>query len=372
MTSILLIDNSPALTGAFKSVFQVAQALQKHYRFVFVIPVNSTNRKLLEQAGFTVISLSFLEIAKNPKVVFYLPILLYNAFKIKAIVKREGIGIVHVNDLYNLTGIMVKWLMPGLKLVYHVRLLPASYAGTLYPFWRQLILRYADRVIAVSEVVAQQFEDEKTTVIYDTLPRSYGDSAAGHSPNPEFTILYLANYIPGKGHRQALEAFARARPDMPPARQVFYGDTWQKKKNERFKQQLLNQAHHLGIADSVVFNDFAEDTAAVISRADLVLNFSESESFSMTTLEALACGTPVIVTDCGGPAEIVENGRSGLLVPVNDIAAMAAAIVRLAKEPTLRKKISRAGLQRVQKKFDPNEQNSRLNTLYKGLLLPGQ
>ncbi len=372
MTSILLIDNSPAFTGAFKSVFQAAQTLKKHYRFVFVIPANSTNDSLLEQAGFTVIQLNFLEIAKTPKAIFYLPVLLYNAFKIRGIAKREGIGIVHVNDLYNLTGIVAKWLMPQIRLVYHVRLLPTSYAGTLYPFWRNLILCYADRILCVSEAVAKYFSSAKTTVIYDTLPRSYGALAAGHSPNPEFTILYLANYIPGKGHQQALEAFARARPDMPPARLVFYGDTWQKKKNERFKQQLVNRAHHLAIADSVVFNGFAEDTAAVISRADLMLNFSESESFSMTTLEALACGTPVIVTNCGGPAEIVKNGRSGLLVPVNDIAAMAAAIVRLAKDPGLRAKLSRAGVKQVRGKFDPNEQIIRLNTLYKGLLLPGQ
>ena len=372
MTSILLIDNSPAFTGAFKSVFQSAQALKKHYRFVFVIPTNSTNDRLLKQAGFKVISVNFIEIGKNPKAVLYLPVLIYNAFKIKAIVKQELISIVHVNDFYNLTGIVAKWLMPQIKLVYHVRLLPTSYAGTLYPIWRQIILRYADKVVCVSAAVEKYLTSKKTTIIYDTLPRSYGASATRLPPNNVFNILYLANYMPGKGHRQALEAFAQARPNLPPVRLVFYGDTWQKKKNEQYKQQLVRRANHLGIGDSVVFNGFAEDTATVISRADLVLNFSESESFSMTTLEALACGTPVIVTDCGGPAEIVENGHSGILVSINDIAAMAAAIVRLANKPALRRKFSQEGLQRVMKKFDPNKQNSRLNTLYEGLLLPEQ
>src|SRR5262249_38619380 len=81
------------------------------------------------------------------------------------------------------------------------------------------------------------------------------------------------------------------------------------------------------------------------------LNFSVSESFSMTVLEASAKGVPVIATRSGGPAEIIEDGISGILVPVDDVASMAAAIRLLVCNRDYRSSIGRAAAERVRGTF---------------------
>ncbi len=366
---ILIIDNSPALTGAFKSIFQVTEELSSKVEFIYVIPKGSKNKRLLESSGIKVIKLPFIEIAKNLNILWYLPQLLINTFKINSLVKKHNIEIVHVNDLYNMIGVLAKVFNPKTKLVYHVRLLPNSYARVLYPLWKKLIERYADELICVSESVAKNFNKEKTKVIYDALSIvDVQKSEEKASLKNTATILYLANYIPGKGHKQSIEAFHKALPNIGSTKLIFFGGTLGKTNNQKFKKSLIQFAHGLNLNENVVFNDFAKYPEEEISKADLMLNFSESESFSMTTLESLAYGTPIIVTDCGGPSEIIENGKSGLLVPVNDIDTMSNAIVKLANNPEMRNSMASEGIKRVNSKFNIDVQINKLQGIYNELL----
>jgi glycosyltransferase involved in cell wall biosynthesis len=110
------------------------------------------------------------------------------------------------------------------------------------------------------------------------------------------------------------------------------------------------------------------DTEAKIKAADIVLNFSESESFSLTCLDALFFGTPLIASDCGGPAELFEPERSGLLVPNRDVPAMSAAIVRLAASAELRQQFVPAGRAYVRQKFAPAHTYQALAALYRQVL----
>jgi glycosyltransferase involved in cell wall biosynthesis len=88
----------------------------------------------------------------------------------------------------------------------------------------------------------------------------------------------------------------------------------------------------------------------------------------MTTLEALAYFTPAIVTDCGGPAEIIEDGISGKLVPVGNISAMAEAIVELANDPQRRQSFSINGRKQFEEKFNLEKQANKLAAVYNSLL----
>ena len=98
-----------------------------------------------------------------------------------------------------------------------------------------------------------------------------------------------------------------------------------------------------------------------------MLNFSEGESFSMTCLEAAFYGTPVIATRCGGPEEIIEDGQTGILVPVKDIDAMQTAILKLAGDVSLRKRLAAAGKEYVRQKFSIVEYKSKMRQLLKDI-----
>lgn len=133
-------------------------------------------------------------------------------------------------------------------------------------------------------------------------------------------ILSVGRFKPVKNHQLLLHAFKQIN-DRPDARLMFLGTG----QDEKMLRSLASQ---LGLADRVIFAGFHLDPTPFYMTADLFALSSNYEGFGNVIVEALACGTPVVSTDCpSGPAEILENGRFGTLVPVNDAAALGAAMV---------------------------------------------
>jgi glycosyltransferase involved in cell wall biosynthesis len=252
-----------------------------------------------------------------------------------------------------------------------VRFLPQSLVQPLARTWRWLAEASATRVVCVSGAVRKYFSNApQVQVVYDPLPGGEKHALPTHPPRPDGTthLLYLSNYIQGKGQDLAVAAFRLAYAQNSDLRLRFVGGDMGLAKNREFKQQLESTVAQAGLASVVQFNNFATDVEAEIKAADIVLNFSESESFSLTCLDALFYGTPLIASDCGGPAELFEHGRSGLLVPNRDVAAMAAAISQLAPDKALQTRFAAEGRQFVRTKFAPVHTYGLLGQLYQQVL----
>lgn len=139
-------------------------------------------------------------------------------------------------------------------------------------------------------------------------------------------------------------------------------------KNQEFRYELEATAQAAGLAQVVHFDGFAADTEAAMKAHDIILNFSEAESFSLTCLDALYYGVPLIASDCGGPAELFEAGKSGLLVPNRDVPAMAEAISALTASRSMRQQFSVASRAFVRQKFSPDSTYLQLADCYHNLL----
>jgi glycosyltransferase involved in cell wall biosynthesis len=292
--------------------------------------------------------------------------LFINSFKVRQIIKTNQIEILHVNDLYNMIGVVLKFIKPNLKVVYHVRLLPGSYAAVLYRFWIRLVFRYADSIVCVSQTVFKSLPvTRKKFLIYDALP--VPPNKKGAIKNSRFTFLYPANYIQGKGHKHALNAFKAVYSQLGQAQLIFVGGDLGKGKNRNYLNELKQQVDKCRLTEHVIFFDQANNLETFYRSADVVLNFSESESFSMTCLESLLFGTPVIATRCGGPEEIIEHEVNGLLVTNRNIAEMKAALVRLYQDADLRKHLANNAI-KVAEKFSLVESSKKMHDLYTSLL----
>ncbi|GAA4373048.1 glycosyltransferase family 4 protein [Hymenobacter koreensis] len=368
---ILIADNSTAVTGALMAMRNATDRLRHRYEFVYVLPTGSRGAEVLEAAGYRVHELPFVEISKRVRnLLLYIPMLLVNGWRLASLVRREKAVAVHMNDFYNLTGVVAR-LLTGRPLVTHVRFLPHTQMQPLARTWRWVAEHLAQRVVCVSQAVYSYFRPlPHVQVIADPIPEQEKYAPTNLEPRPDGTIrvLYLSNYIPGKGQNFAVEAFRQAYATDQRLRMHFAGGDMGLEKNREYRRQLEAATATAGLTDVVTFGGFVQDVEAAIKEADIVLNFSESESFSLTCLDALFFGTPLVASDCGGPAELFENGLSGLLVPNRDVPAMAAALQRLAADAALRQQFAAAGRAFVRRKFSADATYERLGMLYDELL----
>lgn len=118
-------------------------------------------------------------------------------------------------------------------------------------------------------------------------------------------------------------------------------------KNAAYRDSLVAEVERLDLKSRVEFHGPTDDIVSAIQGADIVLNFSESESFSHTCAEAGLLGRPVIATRCGGPEEIVDDGVTGILVPLGDLGQMTRAMEVLVTQPELRREMGLAARERL-------------------------
>lgn len=116
-------------------------------------------------------------------------------------------------------------------------------------------------------------------------------------------------------------------------------------------EELKSLRDSLGLAGHVHFLGMRKDVAGLLPNFDVYALSSITEGFSIACVEAMAAGVPVVATRSGGPEEIVEHGRSGLLVPTRDPEAMASAIEQIVTKPEWAATLTRAARERVAQKF---------------------
>ncbi|MFC4258506.1 glycosyltransferase family 4 protein [Marinobacter lacisalsi] len=141
-----------------------------------------------------------------------------------------------------------------------------------------------------------------------------------------FVLGTVARLDPVKNQAMMLEAFAKVNRRHPDTRLVIVGDGPE-------RESLEQKASALGIKDVVIFTGFSTTPGLYLALMDLFLLSSDTEGTSMTLLEAMSLGLPVVATGAGGTPEIVEHGVTGLLTPVGDRDAFAGSIEILLANP---------------------------------------
>lgn len=370
---ILVIDNSLDVTGASKAIVKMVQEIRSSKLiFVFIYPNRSKNDSAVISQGFTCYNLPFVEISKSiNKIIQYIPFLIYNTFKLVRLIKKENITVIHVNDMFNMLGLTVK-LFTGKKVITHVRRMPESFPLFLYKIWMGLNVRFSDKIIAVSESNKSAIKkNDKTVVIYDPLPDKEVLPKYYIKPelNKKIRILYLANYTFGKGQQYAIEMLEKVLIDMPDWEFSldYYGGNFGLKKNREFKNHLQNVAIVKKVNTFINFYDASNNTEKLMKEYDLVLNLSDSESFSRVTLEALYFGVPIIATKVGGTKEMFSEEFRFLLAERMDTESMYKCFKKLITEDDLRCAFSRAMYDYVRHNFNIEKTSRKLEDIYQSI-----
>ena len=147
-----------------------------------------------------------------------------------------------------------------------------------------------------------------------------------------------------KGHRFLLEGWPEVVRERPDARLLLAG-------SGELEEDLRELADRLEVADTVRFLGFHRDVPGLLAALDLFVMSSHLEGLCTSLMDAMAAGVPVVATTAGGIPELVEDGRTGRLVPPRSPAALSAAVLEVLGDHDLRAHLSRAGRETARERF---------------------
>ncbi|MEW5921856.1 MAG: N-acetyl-alpha-D-glucosaminyl L-malate synthase BshA [Bacillota bacterium] len=221
----------------------------------------------------------------------------------------------------------------------------------------QPLIRYSleksDAVTAVSHSLQREavallgLGEEKISVIYNFIDteryRRNVDTGLQRelAPRGERIIMHISNFRPVKRVPDLIRAFALLVKEKKDVNLVLVGEGVE-------KQKVMEMVKQMGVSARVRFLGTHVNPAPLLSCADLLVLPSAKESFGLVALEAMACAVPVIAANTGGLPEVVADGQTGLLFPVNDCNALAAAMRRLLDDHDLHRRFAAASRQRAE------------------------
>ena len=305
---------------------------------------------------------------------FMRPAAVAETVKLAQWLRGERIDLVHAHDFYaallavpaaRLAGVPVA--MSRLDLVHwhgharHLAFAAASHAADVVVANCQAV---RDLVVHVERV-----SPEKVVVIRNGLDVARFDAlraAPLQAPLPDTGDTPLAVLVANMRHevkRQEdfLAAFALVRRGVPEAQALLVGEG-------RRAGELARLARELGLAEAVHFLGARQDVPAVLARATFGVLCSRQEGLSNAIMEGMAAGLPMVVTDAGGNAELVEDGARGFVVPPERPEALAQAMLRVLADPARARRMGQAARRFVEDELGLDRMIQEHDRLYRRLL----
>jgi glycosyltransferase involved in cell wall biosynthesis len=300
--------------------------------------------------------------------------LLLKQFALKKIIDEIKPDLVHLNNGY---ACMHEWMLAcnlwGIKVLAHDR-------GTEYPCNMQtkLFVRLLDVIMCVSDsfkdnVVRQHLKPKRIRRVYDGIRV---DSFKGVSPaendrvkkefgfrDGQFVVGIVGNIIRWKGQLVVLQAIKEVKKAIPDIKCLIIGKVAQ--RSEDYKTELDAYVRNNNLGENIIFTGYRTDIPNILSVLNILIHASvDPEPFGLVVLEGMAMRKPVIATNVGGPAEIVVQNETGVLVPPNDAESMADAIVDCLSNKDKAREMGERGRQRFVEMFSSDKMVEETEKVY--------
>ena len=222
-----------------------------------------------------------------------------------------------------------------------------------------------DRFVAlnpdvVAELTAAGVPPDRIVAVPNGVETDHGPRS-DHRLHDPACVLYVGRLHPQKGLDTLLHAFAALRRDLDrPVVLRIVGDG-------PLRDDLVGLAERLGIAAAVDFVGQRDDVRSYLDGADAFVLPSRAEGLSNALLEAMAAGVPPVVSDIPGNRDVVDDGRAGLVVAVDDVAALAVALARVLADAALRAALGAGARRTVERTYALDSVAARYTALYSAL-----
>lgn len=291
------------------------------------------------------------------------------------LIRQRRVTILHTHEFFmNAVGLVASRLS-GIPLV-------ATVHGKNYYAERfrrrlayRLVGRFADQVVAVSEDV-KGFLAERVGIPMDRIrvvPN--GVPVDGEAFQERLSILRKSlgldenSHVVGtvgslytvKGHKYLIDAAVHIIRRCPDVTFLIVG-------RGRLREELETQARSLGVDPYIRFLGHRDDVRDLLGLFDVFVLPSLSEGMPLSLLEAMAAGVPVVATRVGGVIDVLEDGKTGLLIPPEDIQPLAESIITLLEDRALAKEIGEVARQVVRRRFSVSRMVDDYKEIYAGLI----
>jgi L-malate glycosyltransferase len=311
-----------------------------------------------------------------PKGGFDSPGGIYQMLRLALFLRRGGFHIVHTHDVYaNLLGIPAAVLARVPVIISSQRdLAHLDFYRTRRRVWLRRLQNLSTAVLtnanAVRDAVAAEkhIAASKIRVIYNGVDlERFGAKTRDRSwlsPNAEqekWIVLVGNMHNDVKGHPCLIAAAEAVAHEFPGVRFVLAGDGEQR---QNFEQQVAR----VGLQNNFFFLGRRDDVPRLLACCDIAVLPSKAEGLPNAVLEYLAAGLPTVASRVGGNAEIVQDGKTGLLVPPDNHSALAEALLRLLRDPGFAANLGNRGREYVISEFSFERMIENTDQLYTELL----
>ncbi|OGL54002.1 MAG: hypothetical protein A3C43_09660 [Candidatus Schekmanbacteria bacterium RIFCSPHIGHO2_02_FULL_38_11] len=299
--------------------------------------------------------------------------------KVIKVLRTNKIQLIYCSDNLSklIGGICGK--ITGIKVVAHCHDIfseKSLYHGSIRIIMKPVYLLFLSKIIAVSERARKYFTlgskvSQKVITIYNGIDtKRYDPDKIDTSLKKEFeiseedlTIGSIGTLDQNKGQKYLIEAIERLKADGITNIACLICGTGE---DEKYLKELVREKN---LTKEVLFLGFRKDIPRVLRILDIMVMTSFAESFSMSIVEAMAMEVPVIGTNVGGIPEVVDDGKTGIIVPPGNIDALCEAIKYLIQNPGIRFQMGKNGRVKVLEKFTIEENVRKTEDVFLSLMV---
>lgn len=293
------------------------------------------------------------------------------AFRLAWVMKKKNGVLVHFHDAHSLSA--GSYAASLAKVPIRVISRRVDFALNKNPFSKRKYKKGVDSIIAVSLGVKKVLVDSGVdSQLIDVVPdgidflppehikkSDYLRKEFSFAPD-DYLVGIVAHLADHKGHKYLIEATKILKDKAPKIKIIIIGEG-------PLLMELTRQAKEIHVEDMVFFLGFQEDVPRLLDSLDLFVLSSYLEGMGSSLMDAMAHKLPVVATNVGGIPEVVIDGQTGLLVPPRRPAAMAEAILKLYRDPSLSSQLGQMGNEIVHLKFSAESMANKILGIYERL-----
>jgi glycosyltransferase involved in cell wall biosynthesis len=368
-TRVLFVqDQAQTQTGSPQVLLELIGVIDRsRYQPVVVSSEKGEFTRALERLDVPLHLARFVPMAKRT-----LPAFLWSGLGLGLLMLRERIDLVHINSPLWRSNVALAARLLRIPVIQHVH--------TLWPeneIEEKYFLPQVVRFVACSRWAAERFARHpnfvpKIRVVYNAVDlKKISQAREGlrseYGLRPNLLLVGIVGTLkPIKGQEVFLQ-MARYVLDAGVEAHFFIVGA-DPLPSEPYLKKLHVMVEELGLQGKVWFTGFRKDNLDVIRSLDILVSASTEEALGRTLIEAMAMSCPVVATNVGGIPEVVEDEVTGLIVPPQDAAVIAEAVIRLARDPGLRNHLGAAGRDKVEAQFSMERFIEKIEAIYSEVL----